>query len=243
MRVVAIIQARMGSRRLPGKALILIQGRTVLEHVIERVRRIKRIDAMVIATSVKKENDAIERKAKAIGVPCYRGSEEDVLDRFVRTAQVYNADHIVRITADCVLLDPQVVDEIIELHLREGYDYTSNILKRTYPRGIVAEVFTQETLHKIATCAVNTYHREHVTTYLRDHPEEFRVGNLEAPSGHFNSEWRWVLDTKDDLNFVKEVYSLLGTKGKIFGCEPIVHLMHTHFTHQKNSQAIAAPKG
>ena len=225
MKVLSIVQARMGSNRLPGKALIPIQGKAVLEHVIQRVRRIRRIDEIVIATSVNKENDVIERKAREMDVLCYRGSEEDVLDRFFKAAQLYDADHVVRITADCALLDPKVVDQIIELHLREGCDYTTNILKRTYPRGIVAEVFTRETLNKIAALAIDAYHREHVTTYIRDNQEQFKVCNLEAPAEKFNPEWRWVLDTEDDLGFIRKVYSFLSRNDKIFDCESILKLL------------------
>ena len=146
----AIIQARLGSTRLPGKVLKKILGKTVLEHIIERLSYAGKIDQLIIATSSLSENDQIADLAKQKGISCFRGDEDDVLNRFYRAALQYKGDIVVRITGDCPLVDPFVVDKIIDYHVSHGGDYTSNTIQRTFPRGIVAEVLTIDVLKRLS---------------------------------------------------------------------------------------------
>ena len=146
MNVVAIIQARLGSTRLPGKVLKKIQNKVVLDYVIDRLKTCKKIDEIVLAITTNKKDDVLEKYAKDKKINYIRGSEEDVLSRYYEAAKKYNADIIVRITSDCPLIDPKIVDEIITKHLENNADYTANIIERTYPRGLDTEVFNFNTL-------------------------------------------------------------------------------------------------
>src|SRR6266511_3391616 len=142
MKIVSTIEARMGSRRLPGKTLAPIMGRPTLELLVERLRRAKQVDEVVVATTTEPEDDSIEELCRQLQVGCFRGSSEDVLDRVLRAAQEFRASLIVEMTGDCPLLDPAVVDDVISLYLSAKYDYVSNIVERTYPRGLDTQVFS-----------------------------------------------------------------------------------------------------
>jgi len=212
MLTIAMIQARVGSTRLPGKVLSDIAGRPMLERVIERVRQATRLDETVVVTSDRPGDVEIVKLCKDLGVPCFRGDEEDVLARYVAAAQRYEPDTIVRITADCPLIDAQVIDLVISECFRTGADYASNTLKRTWPRGLDVEVFSTIALHRAACQATLPYERVHVTPYLYEHAERFRLTSvtLEKQSGtgcqEDYSRLRWTVDTPADLSLVREVY-------------------------------------
>lgn len=205
MKRSVIIQARMGSTRLPGKVLMPIAGTPAIDHLISRVQAAKRVDALVIATSLLAADDAIEEYCERRGVLCVRGSENDVLDRYLLALRTHPADLVVRITADCPLMDPFLIDEMLEKIEADGsIDYLSNILPpRTIPHGLDVEAFRCEALEKAGQEAVRPEEREHVTPYIYRHPELFRIEQAELPRNI--SHYRWTLDTPQDLEFLEKV--------------------------------------
>jgi spore coat polysaccharide biosynthesis protein SpsF (cytidylyltransferase family) len=204
MKVVAIVQARMGSARLPGKVLKILGNASMLERVISRVRRSKRVSQVLVATTVKPADEPIVRACRRMGIEVFRGSESDVLDRYYRAAQQVRAHAVVRITADCPFVDPALVDELLFLFSRQRPDYASTCLARSYPRGLDAEVMTCAALSAAWREARESYQREHVTPFLYENPSRFRLLSLEA-AGNF-SELRWTVDTAEDLSFARAVY-------------------------------------
>lgn len=208
-KVVAIIQARMGSTRLPGKVMKDLCGKTVLAHDIERVRQSKYIDEIVIATTKFKEDDIILREALENGAKVYRGSEDDVLRRYYEAAKENKADVIVRITSDCPLIDPFIVDEV----LNSNYDLVTNAgvypENRTYPRGLDVEVFSFDILKKSFQEAKEMYQREHVTPFIYENSKNiyYYKNNIDY------SKYRWTLDTEEDYKLIEIIYKNL-YKGK-----------------------------
>lgn len=210
MKVVAIVQARMGSTRLPGKVLKDIEGETMLARVVSRLRRSRLIDEVLVATTDQKPDDAIVEECRKCPVPVSRGDQDDVLDRYFRAAQQSQANVIVRVTSDCPLIDPEVADNTIEAFLEVRPDYASNILARTYPRGLDTEVLSFATLERVWQEARQPYEREHVTPGIFEHPSEFRLLSVTGDadfSGH-----RWTVDTPEDLEFVRSIYARLKDK-------------------------------
>jgi spore coat polysaccharide biosynthesis protein SpsF len=210
MRMVAIIQARMGSTRLPGKVLMDIGGQTMLARVVSRVRRSTLIDEIVVATTINEKDDPIVTECRNLGVPYFRGSEEDVLDRYYQAALAHKAEGIVRITSDCPLIDPGEVDKVVREFLSQEPDYASNSLERTYPRGLDAEVMTMEGLAKAWQEAKEFYQRVHVTPYIYQNPRLFRLCSVKANKDY--SSYRWTVDTSEDLSLVRTVYARLACK-------------------------------
>ena len=202
--VVAIIQARMGSSRLPGKSLAEIEGRPMLWHVIQRVKRARLVDRVVVATSTAPADDAIEKMCRENDVPCHRGSENDVLDRFYHAARAEKAAQVVRITADCPLIDPEVIDRVVRRFQRGDLDYASNAMVRSYPDGLDTEIFSFSALERAWHEASKTSEREHVTPYLRS--EKFRTANVENDSTSLYQHYRWTVDEAEDLEFIRAVY-------------------------------------
>ena len=226
--VIAIIQARMASSRLPNKVMMEIKGKPMLWHVVSRVRRAKRVDRVVVATSISKTDDAIAAfcKRKKIGV--YRGSEHDVLDRFYQTARHFKADTIVRITADCPLIDPFVIDRILAVYNTGNFDYVSNTLRYTYPDGLDTEVFSFQALEKAHSEANSEREREHVVPYIKN-SGLFRIANVECETDLSQKEYRWTVDEMRDLLFIREVYRHLGNRrNQSFGLQEVHHLLSEH---------------
>lgn len=195
-----IVQARMGATRLPGKPLKVVRGKTLLAYLIERLKRVKKADGIVIATTVQPEDLKIVEAAKEARVPYFCGSEEDVLDRYYQTAKREGAEVVVRVTGDCPLIDPAVIDEVIQFFLQGSFDYASNTLERTFPRGMDVEVFSFAALERAAKEAKAPEEREHVTPYLYRHPEIFSLGNLARADDQ--SRHRLTVDTQEDLILV-----------------------------------------
>jgi len=223
---VAIVQARMGSTRLPGKVLKVVEGKPLLEHLIDRLRFSKHIDKIVIATSVSKKDDVIEKLCKKLSVECFRGSESDVLDRYYQAAVKYSADVIIRITADCPVIDPILVDKMINSYKKKlgEYDYFSNVFpKRTYPRGLDVEMFTFNALKKAWKNAVRSPDREHVTPYIYMHPEKFRIFNYKDKRDF--SRYRCTVDTSEDLKLIRKIFRQLYRPGQMFYTEDIIDLL------------------
>jgi len=206
MRIVAIIQARMGSSRLPGKVLAQLGDATMLAQVIRRLRMARRVDEIVVATSTAAADDDVVREAGRLGAGVHRGSETDVLGRFVGAARSYRADAIVRITADCPMLDSGVVDQVIGA-LGDDVDYASNTHERSYPRGLDTEVLHRDTLERIARLGRSPAAREHVTAFVLETPGLFRTAQVRAE--HDDSDLRWTVDAPDDLAMVRGLYDEL----------------------------------
>ncbi len=201
MTTIAMIQARMSSSRLPGKVLMTLNGKPVLEYICDAASRIHGIDKFVVLTSTMQEDDAIQSWCVENKIECFRGDLEDVLSRFHDAAVKYNADTIIRLTADCPLLDPEVVSQILLLFRNSNYDYCSNVALPTWPDGLDCEVFSFSALdhaHKEATLPED---REHVTRYIHRNRSKFSVLNMPCPVGDLSAH-RWTLDTQDDFNFL-----------------------------------------
>ena len=219
----AILQARMSSTRLPGKVMEPILGRPMLERQIERLRRCKRIDQLIVATSSHPEDDVLETLCRRLGVPCFRGDLENVLDRFYQAAKPYNPKHVVRLTGDCPLTDPRLIDELIDFYLNAQCDYASNCEVPTLPDGLDAEVFSFGALAHAWQAAVLPSHREHVTTFIRSHPERFKIGLYKYHQDL--SDLRWTVDEPEDFQFVAKVYEKLYPADAAFGTEDILALL------------------
>lgn len=229
MTVVAIIQARVGSTRLPRKTLKQILGKPMLWHIILRVKAAKSISKIVVATSDKHTDRKIVEIAKQLGVETFAGSEEDVLDRFYKAAKKHKADTVVRITADDPFKDPVIIDKIVSIFLKERkkIDYVSNTIKPTYPEGLDVEVFSFTILEKAWKEATSKFDREHVTSYIWRNPQKFKLLNVEY-EGDDLSSLRWTVDTTEDLDFAKEVYERLYDKDQMFLMEDILDLLNKH---------------
>ena len=210
MRVVAIVQARVGSTRLPGKVLKDLEGETVLSRVVGRLRRASQIHELLVATTDLPEDDAIVAECRKCSVQVSRGDRDDVLDRYYRAAQLAKAEVVVRITSDCPLIDPEITDKTIAAFLKSQPDYASNALERTYPRGLDTEAMSFKTLSRAWQEARQPYEREHVTPYIYEHPAEFAV--LRVTGDEDYSAHRWTLDTPEDLQFVRSMYAKLKEK-------------------------------
>ncbi len=221
-KVVAIIQARTGSVRLPHKVLMDIGGKTMLGRVVERVKLARTLDDVLVATTVEKRDDAIMDLCLAEGWLCFRGNEDDVLDRYYQAAYLFGADIVVRITADCPLIDAGLIDDVVEkfLSLYPDIDYVSNTLPpRTYPRGLDTEVISIETLR--TEWKISKKWREHVTMNLRNNANKSRVFNITNEKDY--SFMRWCVDTAEDLAFVRRVYGHF--RGNHFSWLDIIRLL------------------
>lgn len=203
MKTAVIIQARYGSTRLPGKILEPMAGRSVLSHVLDRARSIKGIDVVVCAVPDSNDSDVIAKEASRCGAEVFRGSETDVLSRYLSAARMVSADIVMRITSDCPLIDPDVCASLLALRADTNSDYAANNMPPTFPHGLDCEAFTRVALEKADTVAVDAYDREHVTPWLR-RSADLRRANL-ACDDPTNKDERWTLDYPEDLAFLRAI--------------------------------------
>lgn len=222
----AIIQARMGSSRLPGKVLADVEGQPMLWHVVRRVRQAACLDEVVVATSIQPGDDAIAEFCRFMGVAHFRGSESDVLDRYYQAAIEHQASAVVRITADCPLIDPWVIERVVAEFAAHDCDYAANIIQRSYPHGLDTEVCKFAALSIAWRDAKAAPEREHVTPYLRD-SGRFSLHNVEAGVKLAPGYYRWTVDEASDLAFVRAVYRCLGTT-PVFSWRTVVELLEAH---------------
>jgi spore coat polysaccharide biosynthesis protein SpsF len=224
MKIAAIIQARMGSTRLSGKVMKDIQGKTVLSHVIERVRQSKVIENIIIATTDNERDNIIEMEATKLGAKVFRGSEDDVLSRYYYAAKENDIDVIIRITSDCPLIDPNVIDEVTALYLEGQYDYVSNAgpksWQRTYPRGLDTEVFSIRVLESAFINSTEMYQREHVTPFIYEHSKKIYYYKNDVDY----SSYRWTLDTEEDFELISNIYNRLYDGKHNFYLQDIIEL-------------------
>jgi spore coat polysaccharide biosynthesis protein SpsF len=209
MRTVAIIEARMSSTRLPGKVLRPILGKPMLELLVERLERARQLDHIVIATTTNPGDRAIAELCRHLGIGCFRGSEDDVLDRVLRAAQHAQADVIVEITGDCPLIDPDIVDELVDVFKNNGFDYVSNNRERTYPLGLDTQVFPTKVLEEVARLTQDPVDHEHVSLYIYEHPERFRLHNVPGDLPERYRDIRLTVDTAEDLALIAQIYESL----------------------------------
>ncbi len=208
----------------------------MLARVVRRVRRSELIEEVVIATTKDSRDDVIAAECRRLGVECFRGEELDVLDRYYRTAQAAGADAVVRITSDCPLIDPEVMDQTIQVFLDERADYASNVNPRRFPRGLDTEVFTSAALERAWREAREPYQREHVTPYFYDHREIFRIASNIGKDDY--SEHRWTLDTPEDLNLIRAIYASFAN-AQAFGWRDVLALVESRpELRELNSQVV-----
>lgn len=220
-RPVAIVQARMGSTRLPAKILKPLAGKPALWHVVDRLRQARRIDEVVVATTVKPADDVVEAFCSEHAIPCFRGSEEDVLDRYYQAAKSFGADPVIRITADCPVIDPVIVDEVIDGFFAGGYDVYS--LGGQFPDGLDCAMFSYWVLEDTWKKARLPSEREHVGPYMEKHPEKYHMGAHEPFKGL--SHMRWTLDEEADLRFLEAVFDRLYSPERTFLARDVLELL------------------
>lgn len=241
MKTKAIIQARTGSTRLPRKVLLTIMGKPVLEYVVERARGAKTLDDVIIATTVDTDDSPIADIARKLGVDVYRGSENDVLDRFYQAARTFNLSHIVRITADCPLIDPGIIDAVVNYYRKCKADYCSNALEPTFPDGEDVEVFSFNALSAAWQNARLQSEREHVTPYIKKHPERFKL--ISFKNNFDLSAKRWTLDEKKDFQFIKSVLESLYPKSPMFTMDDVLAFVRKHPEMERLNSGIQRNEG
>lgn len=228
MKNAVIMQARVGSSRLHAKVLKELGGKTVLEHDVERIRQAKRVEDIIIATTTNPEDEAIAEVARRCQVKLFKGSEQDVLDRYYQAARAFEVEHIIRITSDCPLVDPFVIDEVIACYEQGHYDIITNVPneweKMTYPRGLDLEIFSFEWLEKAWREAKDSYDREHVSPYIYDHAQTRYYYRYERDY----SMYRWTLDTEADWQVIQNIYAHFYHGKHDFYFEDIVKYMQAH---------------
>jgi len=226
--ILAILQARMSSSRLPGKVLKTIVGKPVLALQLERLSRCKQIDKLIVATSIEASDEPIEKLCSKLKIECFRGDLADVLNRFYQLSNHQKAKHIVRLTGDCPLVDPRLVDQVINHHVNGKFDYTSNIYPRSYPDGLDVEIMTKATLDWLNKEATSQEDREHVTYFLEkrlldDNLTNVAVGNVNQKRDL--SSLRWTLDTPEDFELIERIYQALYKNNPTFTTNNILEYL------------------
>jgi len=224
-KIAAIIECRMTSSRLPGKVLLESCGKSMLEHLVERLKNVAQLDEVIFATTINSQDDVIVELAEKLNINCYRGSEEDVLIRVLETARKFEVDTIVEITGDCPLMDPEIVEQTIDLYLNNKCEYVSNDLNETYPLGMNVEVFSTELL-EVANRKGNTSDdREHVSWYFIRNPEKFKLLVLPAPRKLNWPDLRLTLDEEADYKLIDLIFNELYSEKKIFNLYDIIDFL------------------
>jgi spore coat polysaccharide biosynthesis protein SpsF len=228
VKIVIVVQARMSSSRLPGKVMLPLLGESLLYRMIERLKMIRHQAQIVIATSGEKEDDIIEQESLKIGVPCFRGSLNNLLDRHYQAAKLYNADIVLKIPSDCPLIDPQIIDQVLNFYFEGNgqYDYVSNLHPATFPDGNDVEIMTMACIQKTWKEASRTLELEHTTPYIWENPEKFKIGNVSCNTGKdYSMSHRFTIDYIADYEFIKTVFEELYPAKPNFSCEDILELL------------------
>ncbi len=224
--VVVVVQARMGSTRLPGKVLLPVAGRPMLQRMLERLCAARRVDRIVVATTAQPEDDVLVDLCRAAGWDFVRGSRDDLLDRHLLAAEAFRADVVVKVPSDCPLVCPRVVDRVLERFLSADLDYASNLHPATYPDGNDVEAMHVDALRRAAREATRRLEREHTTPYLWEHPELFRLQNVAWESGlDCSLTHRWTVDYPEDYELVRAIYDELWTERGPFDLDAILALL------------------
>lgn len=224
-RVVAIIQARMTSTRLPGKVLRPLGGKAMLERQLERLTACRSLDALILATTANATDEPIVELARKLGIEVFRGPEDDVLERYRGAALASRADIVVRMTADCPFIDPGVCSSVIAALKSGGADYASNTLQRTYPRGLDVEAFYADTLYRMARLGTSTAAREHVTYFAHaEAPELFLLRSVVDPEGRDEHRRRWTVDTPEDMEAARRLFDLAGASERFVSYDELLRV-------------------
>lgn len=237
--ILAILQARVSSSRLPGKVLKPLLGVPMLLRQIERLQKVRKIDRLLVATSVELSDDLIETLCEEHAVECHRGSLNDVLDRFYQAARTFNPEYVVRLTADCPLADPALIDDVIDFSVGGGFDYASNAIQATFPDGLDVEIFRFSCLEQAWREATLPSQREHVTPFIHQQQLRFKIGHYKNPTDL--SQLRWTVDEPKDFELVTMIYEALYAKNSDFTTQDILELLDQrpelvswNTSHQRN---------
>jgi|APSaa5957512622_1039677.scaffolds.fasta_scaffold119129_1 spore coat polysaccharide biosynthesis protein SpsF (cytidylyltransferase family) len=239
--ILAILQARFSSTRLPGKVLKKILGKPMLSLQLERIKHSKRIEELIVATSTEDSDNKIESLCKSMEIPCFRGSLNDVLDRFYQAALPYKPENIVRLTGDCPLIDPLIIDNVIDLCIRGEFDYVSNALEPTFPDGLDVEAFKFSALETAWKEAFLPSHREHVTPFIYQNPERFRIDNYR--NNIDLSYLRWTVDLPQDFELVRQIYEALYRQNPKFTTQDILTFLHNNPSLLQINKSILRNEG
>ena len=239
--ILAILQARFTSSRLPGKVLKPILSKPMLLHQIERIQNSKRIDKLVVATSTEKSDDGIEKMCLDNNIEVFRGSLDNVLDRLYQCAKPYNPKHVVRLTGDCPLADWQAIDQTIQCHIKGKYDYVNNRSKPAFPDGLDVEVITYSALKSACDNAVLPSEKEHVTYYVKNRKDKFKLGYFYSAKDL--SHMRWTVDKPEDFILVERIYKNLYKNNPKFLMKDVLELLNNQPELLKINSHIEASEG
>jgi spore coat polysaccharide biosynthesis protein SpsF len=224
-RILATIEARMTSTRLPGKVLMEALGKPMLELMIERLKRIPELDGVILCTTVNKSDNGVADLAERLGVHCHRGSEEDVMLRVLEGAKTHGADIIVQTTGDCPLIDPEISGQVLHTYLFGSWDFVANNTQRSYPIGMDTRVFSTVTLADAASRTNSPYDHEHVSTFMPNNPSIYRCLNLTAPPEYHDPELRLTLDTPEDYRVITAIFEELYPRNPDFRLAEMLDLL------------------
>lgn len=227
-KIIIVVQARMSSSRLPGKVMLPILGKSLLARMTERLKMTRHKAQIVIATSEESGDDIIEKEASKIGVPCFRGSLNNLLDRHYQLAKQYNADIVLKIPSDCPLIDPKIIDQVLDFYFEHPgqYDFVSNLHPATFPDGNDVEIMTMDCIERTWKEATRRLELEHTTPYIWENPEKFRIGNVAWNTGNdYSMSHRFTIDYQADYEFIKAVFEELYPAKPNFSCEDILELL------------------
>lgn len=225
MKIVATIEARMTSSRLPGKVLLEAGGKSMLRHLVDRLKTVPSLDEIVLATTVNSTDNILEDFAKQNGIRCYRGSENDVMNRVIEAAVFADTDIVVEITGDCPIIDPQIVEQTIRMFLGNNADYVSNSIIRSYPDGMDTQVFKLEMLQRSASMTNDPLDHEHVTLHIYNNPDIFSQLHLVAPPELHWPELGLTLDEPADYELIKNIIEFFGSEQPFFSCLDVIKLL------------------
>jgi len=228
MKIVGIIQARMGSTRLPGKVLKYVLGKPLIAYVVEQLRKVSSLNEVILATSTLQTDDQLANWARESNVKCFRGSESDVLKRYCDAAKESGADIIVRIAGDCPLLEPNIADKVMKLHLETNADYSANTIERTFPRGWDVENMQMELLELADRESKDPFQREHVTPFFWQQPNRFHLESYEAKDEFFRPDLRLCVDTEDDFQLIRLILEGLDKGSSPVDGKHIIELFKKH---------------
>lgn len=240
MKTTIMIQARVDSKRLPNKVIASIAGKPMIWHIINRLKSVKSADQIILLTTKKHTDDVLVNIAKKHKILFFRGPENDVLKRYFLCAEKFSVDTIVRITGDCPLIDPYLIDEMIEFYYSHKYDYVSNTLNPTYPDGLDVEIFSFKTLKKTEKLATKKSDREHVTSFITRNKTQFKTHSFENDQNL--SELRWTVDEQDDLKLIRTIYSKF-RQNKIFSKNDVLVLLSKHSEISNINKGIKRNEG
>ena len=226
---ITVVQSRMSSTRFPGKVMKDILGKTLLERMLERMQQSNKCGTIVVATSVNPKDDPLEELCYQINIPCFRGSEEDLLERHYLCAKKFDAQVVAKIPSDCPLIDSAIIDKGFEIFFENDFDFVSNLHPASYPDGNDVEIFTFSALEKAHLEATKKMEREHTTPYFWENPDKFKIGNFRWEKAlDYSMSHRFTIDYEEDYFFIKAVFEKLYPTNPSFGLEDILNLLEAH---------------